>query len=68
MVRAPEVVDVAAGQAHALKRPKDQKQGMALLDAVNSAMPQYPLDADFEESLPEELASLYDEWRTQQRD
>jgi len=48
-----------------LKRPKDLKQGRALLDAVHSAMPQYPLDADFEASLPEELASLYDEWRTQ---
>ena len=50
-----------------LKRPKDLKQGRALLDAVNSAMPQYPLDADFEQSLPEELASLYDEWQTQRR-
>jgi len=50
-----------------LKRPKDLKQGSALLDAVESAMPQYPLDADFEQSLPEELASLYDEWRTQRR-
>jgi len=50
-----------------LKRPKDLKQGMALLDAVQSAMPQYPLDAEFEASLPEELAGLYDEWRTRRR-
>jgi hypothetical protein len=49
-----------------LKRRKDLKQGRALLDAVKSAMPQYPLDADFERSLPEELASLY-EWQTQRR-
>jgi hypothetical protein len=50
-----------------LKRPKDLKQGMALLNAVNSVMPQYPLGADFEESLPEELASLYNKWQTQRR-
>jgi hypothetical protein len=50
-----------------LKRPKDLKQGRALLDAVSGAMPQYPLDADFEQSLPEELASLYDEWQQTQR-
>ena len=50
-----------------LKQPKDLKQGRALLDAVNSALPQYPLDVDFEQSLPEELASLYEEWQTQRR-
>jgi len=49
-----------------LKRPKDLKQSMALLDAVHSVMPQYPLDSDFEASLPEELAGLYDEWRARQ--
>jgi hypothetical protein len=48
-----------------LKRPKDLKQGMALLDAVQGAMPQYPLDAAFEDSLPGELAGLYGEWRLQ---
>jgi hypothetical protein len=47
----------------ALKRPKDLKQGMALLDAVHDAMPQYPLDAAFEASLPQELAGFHDEWR-----
>lgn len=45
-----------------LKRPKDAKQGMALLDAVAEAMPQYPLNAEFEQSLPEELASHYTQW------
>jgi hypothetical protein len=50
-----------------LKRPKDLKQGRVLLDSMNSAMPQYPLDPDFEQSLPEELAGLYDEWQTQRR-
>ena len=48
----------------ALKRPKDLKQGMALLDAVDSAMPQYPLNRDFESSLPEELAGPYKEWQS----
>ncbi len=47
----------------ALKRPKDLKQGMALLDAVDSAMPQFPLDRDFESSLPEELVDPYRQWR-----
>lgn len=51
-----------------LKRPKDLKQGMALLDAVHGAMPQYPLDADFEQSLPGELAGLYNEWRLHRSD
>lgn len=50
-----------AGQAkrHPLKRAKDARQGAALLNAVREAMPQYPLDAAFEASLPKELAALY---------
>lgn len=32
---------------------------MALLDAVQAAMPQYPLDRTFEDSLPEELRDDY---------
>lgn len=48
---------------NALKRSKDLKQGMALLDAVASAMPQYPLDRDFESSLPDELVEPYGDWR-----
>lgn len=46
-----------------LKRPKDERQGLALLDAVHLAMPQFPLDADFETQLSEELAPLFLEWR-----
>jgi hypothetical protein len=46
-----------------LKRPKDRKQGLALLDVVQTAMPQYPLDAAFEAALPAELAGAYGEWR-----
>lgn len=46
-----------------LKRGKDLKQGRALLDAIGEAMPQYPLDAAFEESLPAELADHYAGWK-----
>lgn len=46
----------------ALKRSKDRKQGVALLDAVHAAMPQYPMDAAFEAALPEALAPLYAGW------
>ncbi len=50
------------GKRDSLKRLKDQKQGMALLDAVYVAMPQYPLDEKFGADLPAELAGLYREW------
>lgn len=46
-----------------LKRSKDGQQGLAVLDAVHLAMPQYPLGAAFEESLPKELAPAFDMWR-----
>ncbi len=45
-----------------LKRPKDLRQGTALLDAVHIAMPQYPLDAAFEAGLPEPLVDVYQAW------
>lgn len=47
-----------------LKRSKDLKQGMALLDAVSSEMPQYPLDDAFVESLPPELLPEMEKWRS----
>jgi hypothetical protein len=46
-----------------LKRPKDAKQGRLLLDAVKEAMPQYPLDAAFEASIPDELRPFYETWK-----
>ncbi len=46
-----------------LKRPKDLKQGAALLNAVREAMPHYPLDPAFEASIPQELAEPYAEWK-----
>lgn len=47
----------------ASKRPKDQRQGEVLLDAVRTRMQvAYPLDADFVLDLPEELRPLFDRW------
>lgn len=46
-----------------LKRPKDHKQGMALLDLVAAAMPHYPMGPDFEDALPDELVSCFEEWK-----
>jgi hypothetical protein len=48
-----------------LKRPKDLRQGLALLNAVDAAMPQYPLDDDFVASVPEPLLDLFAEWKAQ---
>lgn len=45
-----------------LKREKDHRQGIALLDAVAEAMPHYPLDADFVRSLPDELMPFWQQW------
>lgn len=46
-----------------LKRPKDRRQGIALLNAVREAMPQYPMDAAFEAEIPEVLQPYYTAWR-----
>lgn len=51
----------------ALKRPKDLKQGMALLDAVRAQMSQYPLDDAFEGALPDDLVEPYTTWTAQVR-
>ena len=53
-----------AGQPkrNSLKRPKDYKQGTALLDAVAIAMPHYPLDAAFVSALPYALIAYYEQW------
>lgn len=45
-----------------LKRGKDLKQGLALLDAIAEAMPQFPLDAAFEATLPGDLAPYFVRW------
>ena len=46
-----------------LKRRKDERQGMAVLDAVADAMPHYALDAAFEGKLPVELVPHFARWR-----
>lgn len=53
----------AQAKRNPLKRPKDRKQGIALLEAVAETMPQYPLNAAFEAELPEELLVIYEAWR-----
>jgi hypothetical protein len=50
---------------NSLKRPKDMKQGVALLNVIADAMPQYPLDDAFEASLPAELVKHYEQWKRQ---
>lgn len=47
-----------------LKRTKDRRQGMALLDAVRRAMPHYPMDAVFEAGMPDELLPYFKEWQS----
>jgi hypothetical protein len=46
-----------------LKKPKDAKQGTLLLNAVDTRMPQYPLDDEFRDELPPQLKSHLDSWR-----
>ncbi len=48
-----------------LKRRKDERQGVAILNAVAQAMPQYPLDPAFEAELPGELTEVYADWKLQ---
>lgn len=48
---------------NALKRPKDRKQGIRMLDAIETYMPHYPLDAAFAEELPSELLPYLESWR-----
>jgi hypothetical protein len=47
------------------KKPKDRKQGLALLDAVQQTMPHYPLSADFFEELPDALKPHFEDWQAQ---
>jgi hypothetical protein len=53
----------AQAKRNPLKRPKDRKQGLALLDAIAAAMPHYPLDHRFVIDLPEELLPHFREWQ-----
>jgi hypothetical protein len=51
-----------------LKRPKDHKQGIALLNAVATSMPHYPLNGEFEASLPPELQPHFATWAANRPD
>lgn len=53
----------AQAKRNPLKRPKDRKQGLALLDAVAETMPHYPLGEAFEAQIPEDLRPHFEEWR-----
>lgn len=55
----------AQAKREPLKRPKDLKQGLALLDAVDATMPQYPLDHGFAASVPDPLAEYFERWQKQ---
>lgn len=55
----------AQAKRNPLKRPKDRKQGEALLDTIALHMPHYPLDPAFEAGLPAELAPFYAGWDAQ---
>lgn len=54
----------AQEKRNSLKRPKDRRQAMAVLNAVKAAMPHYPLDAAFEAELPPELLPCFREWQS----
>lgn len=47
------------------KKPKDRKQGIALLNAVWLAMPHYAVDGAFHDALPDELKPLFELWDAQ---
>jgi hypothetical protein len=49
------------------KRLKDRKQGLALLDAVATSMPHYPLDEAFAAQTPLELRPYLEAWRASHR-
>lgn len=49
------------------KKPKDRKQGIALLDAVRQTMPHYPLDAAFLRELPEALKPHFEDWEAREQ-
>lgn len=53
----------AQAKRNPLKRPKDAKQGIALLNAIDAAMPRYPLDAGFEGEVPPELLPHFLQWK-----
>jgi hypothetical protein len=53
----------AQDKRNPLKRSKDARQGMVLLDVVAETMPRFPMDAAFEASLPPDLEIHYAVWK-----
>ncbi|MCW2351772.1 nucleotidyltransferase domain-containing protein [Sphingobium sp. B12D2B] len=49
-------------QRNPQKKPKDRKQGIAILNAVWQSMPHYALDEAFQEELPDELKPHFELW------
>lgn len=54
----------AQAKRNPLKRDKDRRQGMALLNAVRDFMPHYPFDTAFEAQLPTDLVSYFNDWKS----
>jgi hypothetical protein len=50
-----------------LKRDKDAKQGIALLDATREGMPQFRIDDAFEAEIPPELGPHYQRWKAERK-
>jgi hypothetical protein len=50
-----------------LKRAKDAKQGIALLNAIQEGMPQFKMDEAFEAEIPAELRPYYQRWKTERK-
>ena len=48
-----------------VKKPKDHRQGLLVLNAVRDHMPHLPLDRAFKAALPSPLVPMFDEWRAQ---
>ena len=49
-----------------LKRGKDRRQGIAILDTVMETMPQFALDIAFEAEIPGELVPYYQQWKSRE--
>jgi hypothetical protein len=50
-----------------IKKPKDARQGAAVLDIVADAMPHFPLDDALRAELPEALTPFFDRWAENRR-
>jgi hypothetical protein len=58
MVRSSKTLDGEKARAKPQKKPKDRKRGTALLNAIWQTMPDYTLDAGFNDGLPHDLSRI----------